>query len=285
MSYLLIVSLIWAFSFGLIKDKLAGLDAAFIAAARLMIALLVFLPFLRIKTLPRKQTVLLILVGAVQYGLMYITYNYSFRMLQAYEVALFTIFTPLYVTLIHDASRRKMHWVSLLTAVLTVAGTAIIKGGSVVAPGWLAGFLIVQVSNLCFAAGQIWYKKIMENLPQKEHPDAQVFGLLYLGGFLSAAAAAALFTPWKQFTIHPGQVLVLLYLGGIASGLCFFLWNVGARKVNAGALAILNNLKIPLAVAVSLLVFAEKAELHSLVLGGLLMLGALFINQWSVNRR
>ena len=40
MVYLLVVSIIWAFSFGLIKNQLAGLDANFIAAARLLVSLL-----------------------------------------------------------------------------------------------------------------------------------------------------------------------------------------------------------------------------------------------------
>ena len=38
MIYLLIVSLIWAFSFGLIRTHLAGLDANFVAWARMMLA-------------------------------------------------------------------------------------------------------------------------------------------------------------------------------------------------------------------------------------------------------
>ncbi len=122
MVYLLVVSIIWAFSFGLIKNQLAGLDANFIAAARLLISLLVFLPFLRVKGLTKRQMGALLLVGAVEYGIMYIAYNYAFLYLQAYEVALFTIFTPIYVTLINDAMRRRMPWVSLLATVATVFG-------------------------------------------------------------------------------------------------------------------------------------------------------------------
>ena len=38
MIYLFIVSLIWAFSFGLIKTNLTSLDASFVAAARLVIS-------------------------------------------------------------------------------------------------------------------------------------------------------------------------------------------------------------------------------------------------------
>ncbi len=45
MLYLWIVSLLWAFSFGLIKGQLTGLDASFVAFARLLLAALAFLPF------------------------------------------------------------------------------------------------------------------------------------------------------------------------------------------------------------------------------------------------
>ena len=60
-------------------------------------------------------------------------------------------------------------------------------------------------------------------------------------------------------------------LGIIASGICFFLWNRGARLVSAGTLAVMNNLKIPLGVAVSLFVFREPANLWTLLVGGLLI--------------
>ena len=46
----------------------------------------------------------------------------------------------------------------------------------------------------------------------------------------------------------------------VASGLGFFLWNVGATRVGSGTLAVMNNAKIPLAVACSLLIFGEQAD-------------------------
>lgn len=285
MVYLLVVSIIWAFSFGLIKNQLAGLDANFIAAARLLVSLIVFIPFLRIKGLNKKQTWQLLLVGAVQYGIMYIAYNYAFGYLQAYEVALFTIFTPIYVTLINDAIRRRMHWVSLLATVLTVIGTAVVRRGGVIQSDILTGFLIVQISNLGFAFGQIYYREVMKTIPSQKFDNLKVFGLLYLGGFLTAALSAAVFTPWKAFQIGGEQVLVLLYLGAIASGLSFFLWNVGARKVNAGTLAIFNDLKIPLAVVVSILFFGEQANWFNLVVGGGIAIVALAFNEWYIRKQ
>jgi len=43
MLWLLIVSFIWAFSFGLIKTQLTGLDSALVSFIRLLISFFVFL--------------------------------------------------------------------------------------------------------------------------------------------------------------------------------------------------------------------------------------------------
>ncbi|MBA4399452.1 MAG: EamA family transporter [Anaerolinea sp.] len=282
MIYLFVVSLIWAFSFGLIKGQLTGLDANFVAAARLVISLAVFLPFLRLRNVPGRLRLRLILTGAVQYGLMYIAYTYAFQYLQAYEVALFTIFTPLYVTLINDAYQHRFHPISLAATVLAVAGTTVVKEGNLLRPELLTGFLVVQVSNLAFAFGQVDYKETLKQYPDLS--DTRIFGLLYLGGALAAGLPAVFTTPWQTLALTGSQLLTLIYLGAIASGVCFFMWNVGARKVHTGTLAVFNDLKIPLAVTVSLVFFGEKASLPHLLIGGLIVLAALLMNEWGAKR-
>ena len=275
---LIVVSLIWAFSFGLIKDNLAAVDPNFVAFARLFVALLVFLPFLRLRGLTRRVTLQLAVTGAVQYGIMYIAYNLSFQYLKAYEVALFTIFTPIYVTLIDNILQKCFSWLQGLATLVAVAGTAVIKiSGAVQSDIWL-GFLIVQVSNLAFAFGQIYYKKVMAANPALK--DRQVYAIPYLGAAVLTALSTTLVGGWSRLALGSAQVTSLLYLGVIASGLGFFLWNMGARKVNNGALAIFNNLKIPLAVAVSLLVFGEQANIANLLVGGALILLAFGLNEF-----
>ncbi len=85
--------------------------------------------------------------------------------------------------------------------------------------------------------------------------------------------------PWpsvpRRRAPSPVQWAIIAYLGLVASGLCFFLWNRGARRVSAGQLAVMNNLKIPLGAAVSLLVFRETAGVHTLLAGSLLIAAAL----------
>ena len=283
MLLLFIVSLAWAFSFGLIKDNLTGVDSNFVSFARMLVSLLVFLPFLKFKKLKRKLTLQLVLAGVMQFGVMYIAYIASFKTLKAYEVALFTIFTPIYVTLIDDAFCKKFNPLYLLTAALAVAGTWIIKSGGGLSAGALGGFLLVQVSNLCFAFGQVYYRRVMGSTSGLK--DQDVFGVLYLGAVLVTLAATAVFTPLSSITLTAKQVWTLVYLGAFASGICFFFWNIGARQVNTGALAIFNNLKVPLAVAVSLLVFSEQTNGVTLLIGGLIVIASLLLNEWFTKRK
>jgi drug/metabolite transporter (DMT)-like permease len=42
---LIFVSILWAFSFGLIKGELTGLDPTLVAHIRLLLSFIVFLPF------------------------------------------------------------------------------------------------------------------------------------------------------------------------------------------------------------------------------------------------
>jgi carboxylate/amino acid/amine transporter len=280
---LFIVSLAWAFSFGLIKGNLTGVDSNFVSFARMLISMLVFLPLIKFKKVNRKLTLQLMLAGIMQFGIMYIAYIASFKTLKAYEVALFTIFTPIYVTLINDAFRKKFNPLYLVTAALAVAGTWIIKSGDALAPGILTGFLLVQVSNLCFAFGQVYYRRVMaENGGLK---DQDVFGILYIGAVIVTLAATLVFTPLSTLTLTAKQIWTLVYLGAFASGICFFFWNIGARKVNTGALAIFNDLKIPLAVAVSLLVFGEQANWLNLLIGGLVVIASLVLNEWLTKKK
>jgi carboxylate/amino acid/amine transporter len=279
---LILVTIIWGFSFGLIKGNLTGIDPYFIAFIRMVFSLLVFLPFLRIRHLPRKSSWKLLLIGAVQFGIMYIAYFFSFQTLKAYEVALFTILTPIYVILFDDAFQRKFHYQFLLTALMAVAGTALISYSGFSSGMLLAGFLLVQVSNIAFAFGQVYYRRVMR--PLDGFRDQDVFGLLYLGAFLITGISCAALTNWSTVQLGFTQYWTLAYLGIIASGLSFFLWNKGARQVDAGTLAIFNDLKVPVAVLISVVFFGETVNLLNLAIGGVIVALALVINGRLVKR-
>jgi drug/metabolite transporter (DMT)-like permease len=283
MIYLIVVSFVWAFSFGLIKTHLSGLDANFISCCRMLLSFALFLPLLRLRSMSARDAASLAMIGMIQYGLMYMTYISSFQFLKAYQVALFTILTPLYVTVVNDFFKRRFTGLFLATAVLAIIGTAVIVFREIHEGDFRTGFILVQISNLCFAFGQILYKKVMEQ--QKRSQDSQVFALLYLGALLVTFPAALYSTNGSIPALNSSQVLTLLYLGLLPSGICFFLWNLGARRTNAGFLAVANNLKVPLAVACSMVFFHEKGNITRLLVGGGIIVGSLVLNELVLRQR
>lgn len=267
---LVIVSVIWAFSFGLIRKHLVHLDSSSVAALRLLLAWLVFLPWLRFRGLSARLRLLSMAIGAVQFGLMYLLYLEAFRWLEAYQIAVLTLFTPVFVCLFDDALNRRFEMRPLGAALLSVLGAGIILAQRPLGQAEWLGIFLVQASNACFAMGQLLYCRLRRQHP--EVADSRLFAWLYLGAVLLAVPYAAGQLPHTLRSLTLTQGLVIAYLGLIASGVAFFLWNYGATRVKTGTLAVMNNAKIPLGVLTSLLVFGEQTHWLRLGLGALLLL-------------
>lgn len=270
-------SLVWALSFGIIKTSLAGLEPSFVGWARLALALLVFAPLIRARGLGWRLVLALLAIGAVEYGLMYSFYLAAFSRLDAHHVALFTILTPLYVTLWADLRGRRVDWFALAMAAVAVAGAAVIRYEGREVRALMIGFGLVQAANLCFAIGQVEYRRLRrEGVLPAGSADKHLQGLLFTGGLAVATAHTSAASGWGRSiaAIDREAAAALLFLGVVASGLGFFAWSRGSAMVSAGALAALNNLKIPLAVAASLWVFGESGDPRRLWIGGGLMVAA-----------
>jgi len=269
---LLGASLLWAFSFGLIKGHLAGVDPWLVSFVRLALAALAFLPWTWRRRPPRDVIAPALALGAVQFGLMYGLYIASYAHLPAYGVALWTVFTPLYVVLIDGAWARRLAARAVVAAVLAVVGAAVVLADAAGAGSW-PGVLLVQGSNLCFAAGQLGYRRLAGRVVS----EAGLLGWMYLGA--AGLAAGGLVLPGSHGGLQPDREawIVLLYLGLVPTAAGFALWNRGAARTNSGILAVVNNLKVPLAVLVSWFVFAERADRLSVFAGLGLVVGALFV--------
>jgi drug/metabolite transporter (DMT)-like permease len=253
MTALLAASLIWAFSFGLIKTQLAGVPPQLVAFLRLALSTLLFAPWFRPRRLDGRALSLLAAVGTVQYGAMYLAYLASFRYLKASEVALWTIFTPIYVVLLADATAGTFRRRNLAAAALSVLAAWWVSPAY--ARVTLVGIALVQLSNICFAAGQVWYRRLVPL--SADIRDRDIFAALYLGGTLLVAipvtASTGMADALAALTVT--QLVTIGYLGLIPSGLAFYLWNAGVRRSREGTAAVLNNAKVPLAIVVSWAVF------------------------------
>lgn len=277
MVYLVAITILWAFSFSLIGVYLAGqVDAYFSVLTRVALAAVVFLPFIR--RVPVKLAASLMALGAIQLGCMYLFYYQSFLLLTVPEVLIFTILTPVYVTLIFDLMQGRFSFRYLITAIIAVLGAAIIRY-SAIGNEVFVGFLVVQGANICFALGQVGYKILLErnhlNLPQRS-----VFGYFYLGALVVTVIGWFLLGNPAKLPTTSIQWGILVYLGLIASGLGFFFWNKGATKVDAGTLAIMNNALVPAGLIVNLLIWNREANLPRLALGGTVLLFSLILHEY-----
>ncbi len=277
MLYLLIVSILWGFSFVLIKGTLVSLDSNFVSFVRMLFSFALFLPFTRLAGIRLSVKLQLMLIGGVQFGLMYVAYVASYQYLPAHVIVILTTTTPLFVTAFNDLYARRVHKAFLLAALLAVAGGAVIEFPDQPLTTNLAGIVLLQISNAAFAFGQIAYKKLMDS--QMILKDKNIFVLTYGGAVIVTGFFAMSTVNYRNLAVQPHQWFALIYLGIIASGLCFFLWNLGARKVNEGILAVMNNLKIPVGVIASLMVLQESTDYPRLLIGCALFAIALSINK------
>ncbi|WP_193371856.1 carboxylate/amino acid/amine transporter [Pseudoalteromonas sp. BSi20495] len=276
MQYLFTVTLLWAFSFSLIGVYLAGqVDAWFSVLIRIALATLIFLPFLKLKQTPKPLALKLMLIGAIQLGVMYSFYYHSFLFLTVPEVLLFTVMTPLYITLLNDALNRRFNPRFFIVALIAVIGAITIRYENL-NNNFIIGLLLVQGANISFAVGQVTYKRLMN---KNQLDDKTVFGWFFIGALIIAIICYALFGNSNKLPTTSTQWGILIYLGVVASGLGYFMWNKGATLVNVGALAVMNNLLIPAGIVVNVLIWNRDADIVRLSIGAAIMLGALLVNQ------
>ncbi|MDR2643162.1 MAG: EamA family transporter, partial [Planctomycetaceae bacterium] len=138
------------------------------------------------------------------------------------------------------------------------------------------GFLLIQVANICFAAGQSAYKYVAEknqNINQKE-----IFGYFHFGAFIITAAAFFIWGNFEKIYPSPFQWFILLWLGLAASGIGYFLWNKGATMVDAGVLGIMNNALIPAGLIVNITIWNKVENYKTLTAGTIIILFSLLLH-------
>ncbi|OTQ77532.1 carboxylate/amino acid/amine transporter [Gilliamella apis] len=276
MYYLIFVTIVWSFSFSFIAVYLSGqVDTWFAVVMRVLLAFITFIPFLRFKNVSVKQMLLLMGVGACQLGIMYFFYYNSFQYISVPEVLLFTISTPIYVTIIYDllqGHRLRLNY--LLTAIIAVIGAAIIRYDHI-SRDFIIGFLLIQGANIVFALGQVGYKRIMELYPLPQH---QAFAWVYFGAIVVATIGWLLFGNADKLPTTQLQWGIIIWLGVVASGLCYFLWNLGATKVDSGTLAIMNNLVIPAGILVNVVIWHQSIDWGRFTIGSAVIVFALILH-------
>jgi len=222
-TYLLLVSFVWAFSFPLIKGYLTGLDPNFVSFARMLLSLLVFLPFLRFRGIRSLWDSSWLLRAPFSSPHVHCLHH-LLQFLPAHTIVLLTTTTPLFVTLFNDfysaSSMSSSLWpppwlfweersLSTLTNLSAPASWGLSWCRFQTSPLPLPAILQTAFGKTLRVERSL---RVRIPLSRRGHPDSP---LLHVHD------------PVLAIQITAPQGLVLIYLGVIASGICFFLWNKG----------------------------------------------------------
>ena len=259
MKYLVLVSLLWSFSFGIIKYGLSEVDPFFISYTRNLIALVFFTSISLYQFKKFQWDIKLVLIGAIQFGLMYVFYIQSYQYLPAYLIATFTITTPIFISIADKYFFKNLITLKDALAILLVILASYLMRYNVTNPAeYWYGFLLIQCANFVFAWGQVWFKQW-----NSEHHNTDIisnFSQLFLGATI-VTSSVYLSVSGSIIELTDTNLLALLFLGLFSTGIGFLLWNIGATKVNSYRLAVSNNLVIPIAIINSVLIFGESISL------------------------
>ena len=278
MPYLITVTVLWAFSFSLIGQYLArSVDSDFAVLVRVAIATLVFLPFTVWRGLPRRLLAGLWLAGALQFGITYLCLYRSYNVLTVPEVLLFTVLTPIYVIALDDALARRFNPWALVAALVAVGGGIVIRFERLEGEYFL-GFVLLQVANATFAAGQVLCRRLLMRHPTKQ-PIYRFFGHFFLGALVLALPSFILFGDAGRLPQTAVQWVVLAWMGLFATALGMFWWVKGSTRVDAGTLAVMNELHVPAGLLVNILIWNRDADLPRLMAGGAVIFASLWINR------
>ena len=276
MAYLLTTTFIWAFSFSLIGHYLSPvIDSWSLSFFRTLIALLVFIPFIDFK-ISRKHMLFMILIGAVQIGIMYLMYLNAFHFTSVSKILLFTITTPLYVTFIADLVEKKFRSFFLMLSIVSIVGASFLRFTSP-AQNDLIGFFLIQGANFCFALGQVLYK-YFEKWTGRTPNGMSDFAYFYIGALIFTTIGF-LFSDVK--TPLPDDIatwLLIVWMGVGASGLGFYFWDKGSLFVSSGTLAVMNNLVIPLGLMVEILFFGQVLNSETYLIGTLIIVVSILVS-------
>ena len=268
MIYLILVSILWSFSFGIIKYGLAGIDSAFVSLMRSLIALLFFASLTLYNFKKFSFDVRLILIGAIQFGLMYVLYIQSYQYLPAYLIATFTITTPIFIGIFSQLyDNMSFSSNGKLSIILVVIGSLMMRFNVVNPLDYWLGFFLIQCANMCFAIGQIMFKRW-----HSKNTSVNIiynFSQMFFGAVL-ITSIFSLINSTNLSMLNTSNLYALLFLGLFSTGFGFLAWNIGATQVSNERLAVMNNAVIPIAIFNSYLIFGETISL-TLYLPGLIL--------------
>ena len=109
-------------------------------------------------------------------------YLSAFRHTSVEKILLFTVTTPFYVTMISQILNKEIRLFAYFTILLSILGGLVLRMTDFDNRDFI-GLILVQLANVCFASGQVLYKRIKADskISTKVYTD---FSFFFIGASL-----------------------------------------------------------------------------------------------------
>lgn len=277
----LVVMVLWAGNFIVVKSALAVLPPVGFTFLRFVLASLTLLILLRWREgsigLPRRDLVAMWILGGLGFGLYQILWTTGLTTVAAGDSALIIAATPVLVALLAVAARSDVLTPLKLAGVLvSFAGVAIVvaSGPGLSLGGSIAGELITLAAAVCWSVYTAYAGPFLRRIsPLRATAWATVAGTVVL-----APLAIVQLGTVDLGSVAPGVAAALVYSGLLAAGISNVVVLNGVKIVGPTRTAALQFLVPALAVILAA-VFLNEAIRPGQVLGGVVIVGGVVLTR------
>jgi drug/metabolite transporter (DMT)-like permease len=273
MLLLLLTMAVWGSTFVVTKGLIELWPPFTLALARVGIGTLVLMPLAIVRhqrgtRLPWGTIWFMGLLGVTLY---YLTFNLSMVYVSASQGALVQASIPAMTALVAVVWLREranaMRWLGIA---LSISGVLIVFSGNGSAPGpsALLGNSLMFASVVCWALYTALAKRAANYDPMVITACVTGTGTLLLLPFSAYEIVNAGLQP-----LPINGWLGVLYLGGVASGLAYALYNASLRHLDASAVGVYTNLIPVVGVLTGIVFLGEPMSLRAIIGGAIVMLG------------
>lgn len=221
-----------------------------------------------------KDEGLMLLLGITGGSLYFLTENTALQYTQASNVAILVCTAPLFTALVNRwVDKEPFHKNTLKGGLVGLLGVALVVfNGSYVLKISPAG----DVLSLTSAAMWAFYCLILKRLNGR-YPTLYITRKVFAYGILSLLPYF-LFFPLEmksEVLLHPAVSFNLLFLGVIASMVCFFTWNVAVKHIGAQFAVNYTYIQPLVTLITSAIVLSESLSPASLV-GAVFIIGGVY---------
>nr|MDO8085533.1 DMT family transporter [Candidatus Sigynarchaeum springense]MDO8119403.1 DMT family transporter [Candidatus Sigynarchaeota archaeon] len=285
-AFLVLAAFFWAFPPALGKFVVFDVTPFFVTAFRLLIAMLMFVPFLikkenreSLKRLNRKTFAWLLVSGGIFFGPHYVFYFLSLQWTPAIHVSILLqtgyVFSAILCVRYLKESWNKQIIIGL---VLSIAGVAIIMlaypgqdGTTYTLGGILIGDTLILISMILWAIYSVINKK---NLDSVGEVPSIVFNFFFgalvvlpfsLDGFVALPSLDAI------------VILALFLIALFGSALGYLFYNLGLKKMNGAKANIILLMNPVFGVVISVLLVRGEPITIWFVIGAALVIASLYL--------